>query len=598
MNAIKLALLELRRFRGHPLRYAALIVILLIPLLYGGLYLWFSWDPYGQTDHMPVAVVNHDEGAELEGEDVNGGQQLVDQLDTARVMDWHFVDQAEADRGLEDGDYYLILEVPADFSESLTSLASSDPEQTHISITTNDANNYVAGIMAQTLELELQNQINTAVYVTFAKSAIGDIHELKIGLETAADGADDLHTGASDASTGASELHSGLEELTTGAEQVAAGVGELTDTLLPVLETLSSEWPNIQSASDDAATLTNRVATDLDDVYDELCTEEDVDGCDTLDDILTEAQDINDDVQTANNTVQGISPTDIDDQAGDLQELRDGSNELHTGLQEATTGAAELDTGLAELTDGTDELAGELHNAADQIPSVDPADNADNADVYGNPVTMQDENLNPAGNYGKGMAPFFLAIALWVFGLVAFKLLRTYNPRALAGRLNALSVAATGWIPAAILASGAAIILYLTVDLSLGLNPDNRAGTIGILLLTAWVFAAITHLFRLALGSSGEVLILVGLMLQLTSAGGLFPVETTPGFFQALHPYMPMTYAVDALRVTITGGNPDILTYSAMMLSLFGVGALALSTLVAAKFRTWDIDRLKPGVAT
>lgn len=610
MSPFKLAAAELRRFRGHPIRSLALVAVVLIPLVYGGLYLWFAWDPYGKLEHMPVAVVNEDTGASVEvnGEttDINGGDQLVEQLRSDPIFDWRFVAADTARRGLEDGDYYMVITVPEDFSAHLASLSGTSPEQATVHFDLNDANGYVAGIMAATVEAELRNQINTAVYVTFATTIFGDLTELNAGLTDAASGAGELADGIGTAQSGAAELQTGLGDLATGAEEVAdganqvsAGVDQAVGTAQPVLEALAENWAQIQSGSASAADLANRANSELDGIYGALCDAEDatVDACANLQAFIEDADLANDDIQQANDAVQGTSTGTIEQASADLTELQTGAVDVAAGAAEvadgaatAESGAGDLASGLTELKDGATTLADSLSAAAASVPSTNPAEDSDNAEAYGSPVAIAEENLNPAETYGRGLAPFFIAIALWVFGLMAYLVLSTVNSRALAGPLRSLPVALGGWLPGAALGVVSALVLYLAVQLGLGLDPKYALATVGLSVLVILTFSAMAHLCKLAFGTAGSLLLVVLLMLQLTSAGGLYPVETTPGFFQALHPVLPMSYVVDALRVTISGGETDHVVRAVIVLGAYLVGSLAAATLVVAGRRKW-----KPG---
>lgn len=614
LSPFRLAAAEFSRFRGHPIRTLALVAIVLIPLVYGGLYLWFAWDPYGKLDQMPVAVVNEDTGASVDvgGEttDINGGDQLVEQLKTNRIFDWRFVSAGTAHTGLEDGDYYMVITVPEDFSTRLASLSGTDPEQATVHFDLNDANGYVAGIMASTVEAELRNQINTAVYVTFATTIFGDLTELNQGLTEAADGANQLADGIDTAQTGATDLQNGLGDLTTGAQQVADGAGQVSagvdqavGVAQPVIENLAANWAQIQTGADAAADLANRADGDLDGVYTALCTDPDIDAgadaCARLQTFVSDAGEVNNDIQSANSAVQSTSTDTLDQASADLTELQTGASDVASGAQQvadaastAQTGAGDLADGLTELHDGATTLATKLADAAESVPSTNPADDADNAEAYGSPVTIAEKNLNPAETYGRGLAPFFIAIALWVFGLMAYLVLSTVNQRALAGPLRAVPVALGGWFPGAALGVLSALVLYLAVQLGLGLDPKNALATVGLSILAILTFSATAHLFKLAFGTAGSLILVVLLMLQLTSAGGLYPVETTPGFFQALHPLLPMSHVVDALRVTISGGETAHVTRAVIVLLAYLAGAIALSSFVVATRRRWKADSL------
>lgn len=626
MTALRLALLELRRFRGQPLRSIAIAAITLVPLLYGALYLWANWDPYGKTDQVPVAVVNEDQGSTVDGKRLDAGSEFVDQLKATPKLDWNFVSADQAKQGMNDGDYYFAVVVPADFSQNLSTLSGADPERAYLNVDLDDANGYIAGIMADTLELELQNQINTAVYVTFAKTVFGDLSELNSGLADAADGSADLADGADQvndgakqladgagqANNGANSLVDGLTQLGDGAAQVSGGVSQINDAVQankdPLLGSLDAIQHGAQLGSDVVDGLS---AVDADALAEACPPGSDV--CDTVSRWVEQAKSDQDDVRELNNTVQGLTSTQINQQAQDIQNLADGAAQVSDGINGETgaingakqladgtsqlaDGSSQLVDGTSQLSDGATELSNSLGKAADQLPSMSAEENAAAADILGTPVGIKETNAHPAEVYGRGLAPFFFAIALWVFGLVAYMLLRSSNPRAMAGKVSGFTVAVAGWLPALFLGTVGALLLYFVVDIGLDLDPVNPAGTIGLCVLAIAAFTAIAHFLRLAFDAAGDVLILVFLMLQLTSSGGLYPMETSPAFFQALHPFLPMSYLVDGLRVTISGGNVTHLWRDIGVLAAVTAGFVALSTFTAMRQRGWSMARLRPAI--
>lgn len=90
------------------------------------------------------------------------------------------------------------------------------------------------------------------------------------------------------------------------------------------------------------------------------------------------------------------------------------------------------------------------------------------------------------------------------------------------------------------------------------------------------------------------MLVLALLMLQLTSAGGTYPVQTSPGFFNAIHPFLPMTYVVEGLRHLITGGGLWPVWRAVLVLLAFTAGALALTAVSARRKQVWTVHRLHP----
>src|SRR5699024_3472788 len=161
MKTLRLARAELTRHKGF-LPILAVLFLVIVPCLYGALYLWSNWDPYGTLEDVPVAVVNQDEPVKVEGKKVDAGDQLVDQMQADPIFGWQITDAEDAAEGLADGRYYMTITIPEDFSASLASGADGTPRKAQVEMRRNDSNGYVVGIMAESVQAELHQQINSA----------------------------------------------------------------------------------------------------------------------------------------------------------------------------------------------------------------------------------------------------------------------------------------------------------------------------------------------------------------------------------------------------------------------------------------------------
>jgi len=234
----------------------------------------------------------------------------------------------------------------------------------------------------------------------------------------------------------------------------------------------------------------------------------------------------------------------------------------------------------------------------DRVPAVNADDQAEAVQVLSSPadVTMQVDN--PAGVYGRGLAPMFFSIAIWVFGISVFLVVRPITGRALAGRARPWRLALTGWLPIGVFAVLGASAMLGVVWLFLGLAPVHPLMIVGLTVLGALCFSSIAHLLRSALGTPGSSILLVWLILQLTSAGGTYPAPVLPAFFQAIAPYMPMTYLIDGYRVVISGGELAHLAQDATILLIGTVLALGLGVLVVRKRQQFALRDLHPPLVT
>ena len=644
MRALRLALLELRRFRG-PLLGPVPVALALVPLLYGAVYLWAYWDPYGRLDRVPVAVVDQDRAVTAGGGRVDAGQAFVRQLELDRVFDWRFVDAAQAARGLQDGRFSFVITVPPDFSARLVRPAGGAPARGSMLITLNDANGYLAGKLAETTRTALEEQVDVAARTAYAQRLLGDLGAFRERLARAATGAGRLQGRAGQARQHAAQALSGLTRLQSGtarltaADQQLAGAtrqvdqavsagaaavaGEISATAQVLVDSAATTAQATGLAAGGAGQAQRQAAAALgglaqlgqahpglrrDPAYQRAVGAARQAGQTTAG-LSADAQQAQ---ASAEGTLAGAqrlqsgagqaqqqlrtAATRTGALATGAQQAADAAKRLRRDLAGTLRGARSLRSGTGQLNGVAAQVAGGLRDASRALPLTSPQGRASIAGVLGSPVDVRTANLHPAGVYGRGLAPLLFGVALWVFGLIAYLVLRPLNPRALAGRARAVTVALAGWLPGAALGAAGALALYGVVDAGLGLDPLHPLWTVGLLVLAAWAFVAVQHFLRAALGAAGHAVSLVLLVLQLTASGGLYPVQTTPAPLQALHPVVPMTYLVDGLRVTISGGEVEHLVRDAAVLGGVLLAFLALGAVTACRRRAWTMARLKPAV--
>jgi putative membrane protein len=281
------------------------------------------------------------------------------------------------------------------------------------------------------------------------------------------------------------------------------------------------------------------------------------------------------------------------DLRGGIFRLASGARELDGGLATLSAGGQQLASGLGDLQGGAARLASGLAGGADKIPGYGD-DPSQRAGVLGDPVALDRAVRHPAGTYGVGFAPYFLGLALWVGAMITYMVLRPLNRRYLMSGAPAYRVALAGLLPAAAIGLIQATLLFAVVTLGLGLSPVHGFVMWVLLALAAAAFAAVMQLLGGALGPAGRIVALALLMLQLTSSGGTYPVQTTPAFFQAVHPMLPLTYVVEALRHAIDGGATGTVITGLLALFGYGLGAFALTVSVAHRSRRLSPSALHP----
>ncbi|OES43958.1 YhgE/Pip family protein [Domibacillus iocasae] len=236
---------ELKKIMKNRMLLVSVIAVMLIPLLYSGVFLWAFWDPYGHLDELPVAVVNSDKGAELEGEKLTVGDDLKKELKKSDDFDFHIVTKQDALDGLKQQEYYMMIEIPEDFSENATTLMDDKPEKLELMYTLNESYNFVSSQIGQSAMKEIRASIQKDVTKTYAETMFDTIKKMGDGYTKAEEGAEKLDEGALKITDGTNELKnnlksladssvsfsSGIEQASEGSKEVANGAAALSDGL-------------------------------------------------------------------------------------------------------------------------------------------------------------------------------------------------------------------------------------------------------------------------------------------------------------------------------------------------------------------------------
>ncbi|MDV3129837.1 YhgE/Pip domain-containing protein [Mycobacterium sp. 21AC1] len=657
---------DLKRFSRGTMPRIALVTVILMPLLYGAMYLWAFWNPFNEVNKVPVALVNEDQGAVAQGQKVRAGDEVANALIDSGQLQLHKVSATEAADGVASGKYYFSITLPRDFSADIASPSGGSPEQAKIRFTFNDANNYLGTIIGQNASREVLNQINAKIGERTVGTVLTGLTDAGAGLVKAADGAQQLAAGTAAAddgahqlSTGADALAAGLVTARDGSAQLAAGTRQLStavntaiDPLVTVLDRVGDLGLDpdevglaaqrlsgaVRSTSDRIAALNidqNQAAAIVDQAVGLLRASPDPTVRDTGE-FLAGAQRLL--------AARGIDPTtddglirlrnsasELENELGDpksklrtfitkalngglrsdVVKLRDGVNQLNSGAQalngglvqlangghQLSNGAGELANGTEKLRDGSGQLATALKEGSTQVPSWTPQQRTEVARTVAAPVALDIETHNEAATFGTGFAPFFLPLALFIGALIIWMLLKPLQSRPVVNGLGALRVVLASYWPALLIAVSQVVVMYAVVHFGVGLHAKYALATVAFLVLVAAAFLALIQAFNALFGVSvGRVVTLAFLMLQLVSAGGIYPVETTAKPFQILHPLDPMTYAVNGLRQVIVGGVDSRLWVAILVLTGLLAASLAASSWAARRNRQYTMDRLHPPI--
>ncbi len=207
----------------------SMAVISFIPIMYSGFFLGSIWDPYGQVKNLPVAFVNEDKGAQLNGQTVNIGQSVEQKLKSNHDLGWEFVNKQQADDGVNSGHFYAVVTVPTDFSAKAASITTTQPQQAVIRYTTTPAKNYIGSLVSNQAAEKVKTSVAEQITQAYAKGVLENVDKLGDGLETAAGGAATLRGGLTQLQAGTQTYTGGVRQLAVNQRAMANGLARLGD---------------------------------------------------------------------------------------------------------------------------------------------------------------------------------------------------------------------------------------------------------------------------------------------------------------------------------------------------------------------------------
>ena len=237
------------------------IVIALIPAIYAGLFLASMWDPYGNVDKLPVAIVNEDEPAEYGDTTLTVGDQLVDNLKENDSLAFNFVDADVAKEGLKNGTYYMVITIPKDFSANAATVMDDQPEKMILNYETNPGTNYIASKLSETALGKIKTSIREEVTKTYAEAIFDQIGTAGDGMQEAADGAKKIKDGMDDASDGNKKITDNLKVLADSTLTFKEGSEELTEGLKSYTDGVAQVNDGAKQLDDGVSTLTASLPT-------------------------------------------------------------------------------------------------------------------------------------------------------------------------------------------------------------------------------------------------------------------------------------------------------------------------------------------------
>ncbi len=391
MNFLKIAGEDIKSIFKNRFIRVSVIAIIIVPLLYSLLYLDAFWDPYARIQDMTIAVVNEDGGALLDGEQVNYGEDIVENLKGNEEVGWDFTSNEKANEGLEKQGYYAKFVIPEDFSKSVVAAKEGKPQIADLQFVCNEKKNFLAAQINSQVEKLLKEEIVGTISNNYVTVAFDKLYEAKDGFIKAADGSEKLYNGigelnekvpmlaegANKLGDGSSQLKDGQGALNSGIKSINNGLSEVNSkvpTLGSGVEKLYNGSQELKNGLGTAANGSNALAAGSESLYSAFGNT-----------IYPAVNSLKNGANELNGALKAGK--------GSVNTLKEGGAGLKTASDKIVVASSGINTGYQSVVDGVDQLISGVNTSSaavkDIVTSIEAA-------VKSNPEVAKDPNIQAA----------------------------------------------------------------------------------------------------------------------------------------------------------------------------------------------------------
>lgn len=369
------------------------------------------------------------------------------------------------------------------------------------------------------------------------------------------------------------QLAGNLQQLSTGTQQISNGVGGLATGLANTqskaavgLDQLIGGAVAIQNGSSSILTGLNTVT-------------------DKTGDLVNGLGQLNSGSTSLKNGLKTVNDGNVSLVNG-LYTADEKTGELSAGLNKLSSGSNSLKDALNAANEGAIKLKDGLNNGYDKISSNLKFNSENMSQFISEPVALKDNSINTVKYYGEGLAPYFMSMSLWIGAMVLSIVLSVVKSRNIF-KSKFMSSFIGKFLIGSSMSVLQAVILSFTVIKTFELNPASVTQFYLTNVLIAITFFSVFYGVSHVIGMLASAVMFIVLLLQLSSSGGTFPIETTPAFYRVVNKIVPMTYSVSTLRMTISGINQSVLNHNILVMLIFIAVFLCGGFLIRSGISTW-----------
>lgn len=684
-NILKIIFRDFKRIVKNPIALTVIIGVCCIPSLYAWFNIGASWDPYGSTKGIKVAVANNDVGSEISGIGVNFGNDIVDTLKENNDIGWIFVDEQNAIEGVKNGSYYAGIVIPKNFSENFASILTNDIKQPTIKYYVNEKKNAIAPKITDKGVSVVQQKVNETFLDETSKSIEGALKVIKEqAKESKINIADRMMSTLTEVSNSLNKfkdlgtsfdeslnsikalikttktvLPSGVS-LTQTAEEIANdtnvllhsttqvfdGINNTIETFLDSAKALSDDmfniWDDVSSInkqnvdiiksqigflrrrSNDLININEDIKSILSDTNNVIpiklnSVDKFIERINTINkglkEIISLTNNIDEIIKNGgklNDTLENGLKEQVNQVKSDILDVKDiyqknvqpsidtsaenfykmiidfnllskntgyAIQQLNPILDGIYSSLESAQKSISATTNVINITQKDLQDMKKKINDIKTDENLDklseilenDPDVVGKfisaPVQIETVGLYKIKNYGSAMTPFYSILSLWVGALLLVSLLKVkVNEDDYVNNIKPYQAYVGRYMLFLTISIVQSIIVCLGDLYILGIQCENPVLFMLVGVTASLVFSNIIYTIVVSFGDVGKAICIFLLVIQVAGAGGTFPIEVTPTFFQKINPYLPFTYGINAMRETVGGIFED--AYKNNMLKL------------------------------
>ena len=596
------------------INYIIVFVVLLIPFIYSFFYLKAYWNPYGKgnIDNLPVAVVNEDTG--------EYGNKIIDAIKASGKLKLTELNSEKAKDGLYDGTYYATITIPANFSDSILSVNSTDKVHPILVYSPNQKSNFLASQIINTVVLNVEKSMDNEINANIIKGLTESIDGVPDSLNTISDGMKKIEDGTSSIKKGTNTLKDGTNSLYQGTVKIDEAlnnkINELKNSSLDnntvtlvsnkAASTVSSAFTNEKEQAIGMAAVNGAKATIAKEITNAGANPSVCPSIPSGHPLYNACQSylalsdsnsimfkmiyqtaVSTAKETATSTAKEVSASVLKETVStttketitslttlkeNILNLENGAKKIDSGVNELNKGASTLDNGVNKAIN---KLDGNIKDTKKDLKKVETL-----AEYSSSPLNIETKNVNEVTSYGTAFSPLFISIGLWVGSLMMFVVLFYDKKERFGILLNTNKKYLLRSVTYHGLVSGASLMLGLLLQLLLDFDIANIPLYYLSILLTANLFMALMNFLIVNFDDVGKFLALIILVLQLAASGGTFPIEVVSKCFRFLNPYLPMTYTINLLKEAIIGIDSSLLTKNIIVVAIMLIILLVINTVL------------------